>query len=339
MTSLALLSCNQLSNRERVNIFPQYYFNDGYLDERIQEINSTINCCEDNYEAFFWITDMHWEPNLNTRHSPALIKYIADRTGISRILNGGDTGNSQVICSDAINQLRVAIGSDMVYSVNGNHEINDASRYEKPFERVHKILRGHCDDIIYGDVNKSYFYFENKLAKIRYVGLSSFGLFLNNNYESAYDNEQLNWLRDVALNVRHGWTIIVFTHCLYSFSTSSNVLFANPVGADSLIEVINNYSGAGEIACVLMGHTHKDRIHIGPTGVPYIISACDRYQPYQSDINVHREVGAISEQHLEVIIVDKKAKQVYLYVIGANARDGYDNEIGEEVDLRCVTYR
>lgn len=45
-------------------------------------------------------------------------------------MNGVDTGNSSVICTNAINRLRDAIGSDKVYSVNGNHEINDASRYD-----------------------------------------------------------------------------------------------------------------------------------------------------------------------------------------------------------------
>lgn len=57
--------------------------------------------------------------------------------------------------------------------MNDNHETNDASRYERPFERVHKALRGHCSDIVYGDKNKSYFYFENVASKVRYIGLST----------------------------------------------------------------------------------------------------------------------------------------------------------------------
>lgn len=57
-----------------------------------------------------------------------------------------------------------------------------------------------------------------------------------------------------------------------------------------------------------------------------------------SDINVERIEGTISEQHFEVVIVDKVNRKVFLYTIGANARDGYDNNVGEEVDLRCVNY-
>lgn len=83
----------------------------------------------DGVETFFWITDVHWEPNLNARRSPAMIRYLAARTGIDKILNGGDTGNSSVICTNAINRLKDAIDSNKIYSVNDNHETNEASRY------------------------------------------------------------------------------------------------------------------------------------------------------------------------------------------------------------------
>ena len=191
-------------------------------------------------EAFFWITDIHWEPDLNARKSPSMIRYLSDKTGIDKILNGGDTGNSSVICSNAIDRLRDAIGSDKVYSVNGNHEINDASRYERPYERVHRLLRGHCSDIVYGDKNKSYFYFENAVSKTRYIGLSTYGLFINNHYKSDYTDEQLLWLTETALDVEEGWTIVIFTHALYvvdPYVNSCSVL------SQSFVDAIDFYQG------------------------------------------------------------------------------------------------
>ena len=79
---------------EGVNIvdIPAYYFDNNYLDNRAKAINDAIAECTDGYDAFFWITDMHWEPDLNERKSPLLIKYIASKTGINKVLNGGDTG-------------------------------------------------------------------------------------------------------------------------------------------------------------------------------------------------------------------------------------------------------
>ena len=289
----------------------------------------------EDYEAFFWITDIHWEPDLNARRSPAMIRYLADRTGINKILNGGDTGNSSVICSNAIDRLRDAIGSDRVYTVNGNHEMNDASRYESPYERVYKVLRGHCKDIVYGDKNKSYFYFENVENKVRCIGLSTYGLYINNRYANDFTKEQLQWFKETALNVAYGWTIVIFTHALYVVDPYINSISAL---SKSFVDAIESYHGKGIIACVLMGDSHIDRIHIGETGVPYIISQCDRTEPYKDDINVPRVPGTISEQHFEVVLIDKKKQEIRLYSIGSDARDGVDDEVGELVNLRVLNY-
>lgn len=331
-------SCNELPDEVNVSDIPAYYFENNYLDKRVEVINDAIADCSDDCETFFWITDIHWEPDLNTRKSPLLIKYIASKTGINMILNGGDTGNSQVICENAISQLRSAIGSNKVYTVTGNHEISDATMYESPFERVADELRGHNTDIVYGDDNRSYFYFDNIEGKVRYIGLSSFGLYLDGKYESRYTKEQLTWLRNNALNVDNDWTIIIFTHTLYFVDFDLDILRTSVQGATDFIKEMESYNENGKIACVLMGHAHRDRIHVGRSGIPYIITASDRYAPYHGDINMERTPGTTSEQHFEVVVVDKGKRTVKLFAIGAKARDGYDNDPGKEVDVRIVNY-
>lgn len=331
-------SCDKLPDGVEISDIPDYYFENNYLDNRVKAINNAISECSGECETFFWITDIHWEPDLNTRKSPLLIKYIASKTGINKILNGGDTGNSQIICENAISQLKRAIGSNRVYTVTGNHEIVDASKYESPFARVADELRGHNDDIVYGDGDKSYFYFDNHVRKIRYIGLSSFGFYSNDKCEPCYTSEQLKWMKNTALNVDTGWNIVIFTHSLYYVSSPSDKIGKSPSGSDAFIDAIDNYNGNGKIVCVLMGHSHRDRIHIGSTGVPYIITACDRNASYHGDINVDRTSGTIREQHFEVVVIDKEAKTIKLFSIGGNARDGYDDDPGKEVDIRIVNY-
>ena len=114
-----------------------------------------------------------------------MIKYMAERTGIDKILNGGDTGNADVVVDNAISRLRDAIGSDRVYTVTGNHEITDASKYERPFRRVDSSLRGHCKGLVYGNSDRSYFYFDEPGEKMRFIGLSVFGLYLNGGWETV----------------------------------------------------------------------------------------------------------------------------------------------------------
>ena len=76
-----LCSCDdKLSEGVDISDIPSYYFEKNYLDERITKINDAISECTDGCESFFWITDIHWEPDLNTRKSPLLIKYIASKT-------------------------------------------------------------------------------------------------------------------------------------------------------------------------------------------------------------------------------------------------------------------
>ena len=99
-------SCDKLSEEVNISDIPDYYFENNYLDNRVKAINDAIAECSEGSETFFWITDIHWEPDLNTRKSPMLIKYIASKTMVNKILNGGDTGNSQVICENAIDQLK-----------------------------------------------------------------------------------------------------------------------------------------------------------------------------------------------------------------------------------------
>ena len=338
--SVALLdSCNdELTEGVDIADIPTYYFDKNYLDNRAKDINDAIADCSGDCETFFWITDIHWEPDLNTRNAPLLIKYLSTKTGIKKVLNGGDTGNSQVICKNAIVQLRNAIGSDAVYSVNGNHEINDASRYERPFKRVADELRGYCSDIVYGDGNQSYFYFDNNETRTRYIGLSSFGLFINSASESCYTTEQLVWFKNTALNVQKGWSIVIFTHSLYHVNGASDKMVKALSGASDFIAAIDDYQGDGTIISVLMGHSHRDRIHIGTSGTPYIISACDRSSPYNNDINVTRVPGTITEQHFEVVVINKDKRRIKLFSIGGNARDGYDDNPGTEVDVRTVFY-
>ena len=334
LISCVLQSCDILPDEETVNQLPDYYIDNGYLDMKAREIIDSMEKL-DEFDSFFWITDIHWEPDLNSRNSPAMIHYISKKTGIGKILNGGDTGNSSVICTNAINRLRNAVGSNMVYTVNGNHETNDASRYERPFHRVHKSLRAHCDDIVYGDEDKTYFYFDNVVDRVRYVGLSSFGLYVNNQYESAYTEDQLKWFKNIALDVDDGWTIIIFTHALYVVNPQTDKI---SVISQPFVDAIDQYTGKGKIACVLMGHSHVDRIHVGKSGVPYILSQCDRTIPYRNDINVERQPGTVSEQHFEVVLLDKKGQQVILFSIGSDARSGVDHVKGDTIDMRVLDY-
>ncbi|MDY4837260.1 MAG: metallophosphoesterase [Lachnospiraceae bacterium] len=215
---------------------PDYYFENDYIDNKVKYINEKIRECSNNGDAFFWITDVHWESDRNARYSPSLISYIRQRTNIPRLFNGGDNfdgiegrvGSPDRAAGfdgniDFTNRLRKALGSDKVYTVIGNHEVITYNTYPEIFY----ALRQHNDDVVYGDADKSYFYVDNNQQKIRYVVLTAFGVqeegitppFRN---EFKENPEQLDWLMGTALNLSSDWTVVIFLHGLFMIGTRSS---------------------------------------------------------------------------------------------------------------------
>ena len=70
-------SCDELPEGVSISDIPNYYYENHYLENRAKVINDAIEDCSGVGSTFFWITDMHWEPDLNARKSPLLIKYLA----------------------------------------------------------------------------------------------------------------------------------------------------------------------------------------------------------------------------------------------------------------------
>lgn len=341
---------------------PSYYFDNNYLPSKVDEINSAIRKCAANGDAFFWITDIHWNFCNNAKQSPALIKYMRKNSSITTLLNGGDNGDGYAPSIDLMQHLRDAVGSNKVYSAYGNHEFITNDDYNEVFYGVRAFL----DDVSYNwSEKKDSFFVDNKANKMRYIALGSYGKQINgvlNNYESLYTHDTLQWFTDIALNVDEGWTIVVFAHTLYGLNGNNdgdgvlypkwnpslgewekhNGVIIEPIaGATNFIDAIDNYKnsgGKGDIACVLMGHTHTDRLHKGKTGVPYIISQCDSGRRILNDIKVSRTFNTINEQHFEVVVIDKKRRNIKLFAIGSPSTDGYDDDLGNETYLREIFY-
>lgn len=421
---------------------PDYYFASDYIDTKVKVINEEIRKCSNNGDIFFWMTDTHWEADRNTRMSASLINYIRQRTNIIRLFNGGD--NHDGVWSDTnndgalnyINSMKQALGTNKIYIAYGNHEFINGEDYAEIFY----ASRQHNDDVVFGDVNKSYFYTENEQQKIRYIILTPFGpTDAVGGYSSVYgeDAEQLDWLRNVALNVEDDWTCLIFTHAVF-IATNTRAIAPRYIadvkeyygepwsGVIWWIDAINNYKeetkgivvdatglsestsrpsdrfgirlvydrqenntyiyrrymckrewvsaeqvfkyrwyefglytsdtllnigdevivwkgSKGTLAGVIQGHSHKDWIHISPTGVPHVLSACDKWTAGisadgVSDLDVERIPGTRSENHFEVVVLNKNIRQLTFIAIGAKSTNSIDDKLGEEVEIRSVSY-
>ena len=113
--------------------------------------------------------------------------------------------------------------------------------------------------------------------------------------------------------------------------------------AQACMNVLDQYEGNGTIAAVIQGHTHRDRLATTPSGIPVIITTCDKNWQWISstgdpDLLVDRSSGTIREQAFDVMILNKKERTITAVRIGCPAEGGTGNDPGEEVEERVVHY-
>lgn len=313
---------------------PEYYNVDDYLANKAARINELGASCAGNGDVFAFITDQHM--SLNAGHSTALLAHLTRNCRIPRIFCGGDV-------DDLVNE-EYALGIEAstqsrVHHVVGNHDIFFP---ETDNSIAYWYNSGKPEQV--GNAERNYYYVDNAQQKIRYIVLSGFqtGGPDNWTWSWGYEAEQLAWLTDAALDVEAGWTIIVFTHLIYNLT--ENGAFIIDTHAQPVLNALDAYNGAGEIAAVICGHTHKDAIGQTSGGIPIVVTTCDKFAPWVSDgvdnepWLSNRVEGTITEQAFDVAVLDKTNKQITFVRIGAPAENWISGATEAGVEERTVSY-
>lgn len=321
-------------------IVPDYYFEGGYLHNKVEAIKQLIYSAVGDYDAFFFITDTHWEDN--QQKSIGLIRYLKRALNINKLFHGGDVYStwSATFHDEMLKELEDAFGS-FPYCVAGNHEYLN----QMTDAQVWYSLNAPHRDIVPGNRDRSYYYVNDSVTKTRYIVLNVYG----DNGSAAvvqFETEQISWFRDVALNVDSGWKIVIFTHADYNISGNQRALFPIENVTDEIENVVDNYSGNGEIICIIQGHTHIDRMTWTAGGIPIFITTCDKNVPWidpatgLSDLGyVTRDTGTIAEQAFDVFVIDYKNRLISAVRIGSKAFDGTGDNMGEQVEMRQLPFR
>ena len=330
-TKDTLLNLDSFIDKDYKPVIPDYYFISGYLDRKIDRINGFLS--EDGVsDAFIFITDQHWEHN--AQNSLPLISYIQEHTNIFRIFCGGDIGdwfgNSSF---EFIGKLK-SIWKGEIHCVVGNHEYlgpNGATE-----DKVYELFNTN-PKIQIGNHNRHYYYVDNASAHIRYIILSSYSQSVDGGHHATfgYGQEQELWLKETALNVKEGWKIIIFTHLLYFIGVMDDKV---TICDENILNIIDNFNGAGNILAIFQGHNHRDRILFTPKSkIPIIITTCDKYKILDDDqLNIVRTPGTIDEQAFDVVISNEKDNKIHIVRIGCPARNGIGDCVGEIVEDRTV---
>ena len=236
---------------------PKYYFENGYMQGKVEYIRELIKRTAANGDAFMFITDEHWE--MNAKQSPKLANYLSETTGINKIFSGGDRVDHGYDISVA-REFMKALGNDNYFPAAGNHDFGDygdeSLLYASSFMHLSQK-----SNVTWGDEGSLYYYVQDDAKKIRYIVLQAFepnptkeGL----NVTIEYNDEQIEWFKNEALNVDEGYTILIFSHVfLYGYDSSQEFMIPTTFkGYSEMYDAVADYDGKGEIAAVLQGHFH-----------------------------------------------------------------------------------
>lgn len=330
------------SKTEDAYALPAYYYENDYIQNKAATLRELLKSSAGNGDSFFFITDEHWV--YNAKQSPKLIRYLKNATGINKMFSGGDRGDDGYEL-EVSNAFREALGNDNYYPVVGNH---DLSRWEyRPSSYAYASAFMHlADDArVHGDGSgNAYYYVDNTAQKIRYIALQAYQPSDTPDRYGAhltieYDEAQIEWFENEALDVEEGWTILIFTHALiYGTDTPHGVYIPTEFPSYmKMYNIISKYDGKGTIAAVFQGHTHYDDsmsipCEADPTrSIPVIITTADRYLADTSMIQGDRKLGTITEQAFDAVVIDKGKRSITVVRIGAPAEDHDGNKMETRV--------
>lgn len=216
--------------------FPTYYFENSYLNNKIDEIKDAMRV--KNGVSFGFLTDIHISKHLysedlystsgNAGYSPYLLKYVIDSLDIPFVLFGGDVPVSKARDWEEIigsgerwKQMMNIIGAEKVFQTRGNHDylgfasMNTSSVTFCTPKELYSILMGgkHIFDIKAPN-GKMYYYFDVDNTDLRVIVLDDYG---DNDTEekisggSCIGQVQYDWLLEEALNCENK-SIILLSH-------------------------------------------------------------------------------------------------------------------------------
>lgn len=336
---------------------PDYYYEDGYIDNRVSAIRSIIDsfCDKDDDtkpqvdvlhggDQFFWFTDPHFywysSSSYNAFNGVAMIQYVMARTNIRKVFCGGDivggTGMTASTCTNNLRKVKEYLSPlwDNLYMILGNHEWNNPSA--DPDDNDKMLTIGRIYSMLVKDKEEQFgsvstqgdYWFDNECEKIRYFCLGT-------TYTAIISSRQIEWFGSELLKVPDNYTVVILSHV----GVNSNGGFHESVSHiihlmdaakgktsytyNSIVYDFSNFNA--EIACLINGHIHFDTDRTTDGGIPVIVTTCDRGPTNTSSeaFNNARPYGTINEQAIDVFMIDTTSKIIKTIRLGGSY--GYDD--------------
>lgn len=333
---------------------PEYWLT--HLSAKADECNTALAEAGEGAVAFWFFTDSH--NKYNSGYTGKLLRYMANATGVRRVINGGDIldyQNSQSeitalfdgFTSDVVNHF-----PDMMLAA-GNHDRNpygtpvltDAQYYEQFFSHMAQ----------HGADGKTYYYVDDDALKVRFLVVDSretsiaYSISNGDAAEKAYAQAEAQWIYDTLNATPQGYTVIAISHVMWwgasQFPEGSAIIGSSSMS--QLCTVLNAYNNRasgnewgiaynfanakGNASYVQTGHTHIDYSQV-ISGVLAVSTAADSYYyANKRPDNIAHELGTTTENAFDLVIVKPSAGTVKNIRVGAgsNRLFNYSGTVGQ----------
>lgn len=224
---------------------PSYFFENGYLDERIASVPKG--------SSFIYITDTHFPRS--TRTSTPVIKYVKDKLKIDHVVFGGDVVDwnptkeqAAAVVKEYFDELYGIVGKGLIW-VHGNHDSNSAAvtKYKYPEEtsiipdtEVYDMtVANYADKVVFDEeileqyrnepglsdwyreqalaYLRMHYYRDNAKDKIRFIVFDT----IDNGPTTRHTirgkkvmSAQLPFIRKAMETAPKGWTIVLLAHSM-----------------------------------------------------------------------------------------------------------------------------
>ncbi len=322
-----------------------------FLEEHVQNVIKNYAETEKSINkggVFVFTTDNHLHEN--TMYDIPLIHRIAQSTGLNKTFVGGDFpwafGSRAEGLADlflALELLQDIQNSTSLYIARGNHDFTirtsweDESGYTLPYDKTSALFAPYQSKNIHRPNGATYFYVDDEKEKIRYIVLDTCSKQIKGENKSwstiyGFDDEQMSWLVDTALQLENGegWSVVVIGHipCLHEQADTGHAL-------DGLQEVLQDFKNKrkgkykdftnvqAEFVAYIAGHKHKD-LHKVVDNTLFVVSGSSS-RLY--DDCWDRASGTVNEVLFDIFFVDKEKKLLKTVRVGAgeNREFKYDN--------------
>lgn len=328
---------DDIARYEAENTLPTYYFDNGYISDKISTLNSYYALSK-NLVKFGWITDTHMLKNAGM--SFKLMKYLGSHSeSVPFVVFGGDVVGDITDETDITKQAIEWIdymddyGKDKVLQCRGNHDYLGAIPGEED-ARLNLAARFNYvmgNQTMAGNDDNMYYFYDvpNRNTRIiivdNYIGSATGGA-------PQFNQTEIDWILGTALNCS-GKNIVFISHTSADSTLRGYTSNMDPLQLimDALKTKSNlNTTSAGltlqhdftadtnTFVCCLCGHGHDDESHVDSDGVLTIMTNCDA-DAVSSIAGYDRTVGTVNEQCFDIATIDTEHKKIYLTRIGAGS--------------------